>query len=241
MRRIQGVSYPRSGHGLLVRVLARYFSGDPDFKVDGGEPDIAGSFGYCEFYRHCRSVPCTDKRVTFQKNHDFDLRLPKHRHTWYLVQYREPLPAIISDYELQIRKGRISEEDDCERRFLQFLSKRLGFYALFKKKWVDPPVPSNICIIKYEELTVGPIESLRKAILFCEPDKSVDEAYLTSLVEKHTIAGKRDIRKFRYYRPVLEQIEAGRRDYLRYYLSRLEDDLRPWLYKPVMRILRRLS
>ena len=48
MDHVTGVSWPRSGHHLLVRMLKLYF----------GE-----TFGYCDFYGGiegcCKTVPCT--------------------------------------------------------------------------------------------------------------------------------------------------------------------------------------
>jgi hypothetical protein len=61
LRYVAGVSWPRSGHHLLVRMLKSYFG-----KV----------FEYCEFYEPqqcCKQFPCARRGVVhFSKNHDFD-------------------------------------------------------------------------------------------------------------------------------------------------------------------------
>ena len=82
---VQGVSYPRSGHGLLAEFLIRYFG---------------PSFSYCEYYGHCRQAPCANPHNHFQKNHDFGLALPVPRDRPLLIQYRNPLYSIASNFAL---------------------------------------------------------------------------------------------------------------------------------------------
>ena len=66
---VVGISWPRSGHHMLLRLLKLYFG---------------PSFGYCSLYgdrpehpevpQCCRCVPCTNAgKINFSKNHDFDL------------------------------------------------------------------------------------------------------------------------------------------------------------------------
>ena|GEM_PF-5931436 len=53
LRRVQGVSLPRSGHHLLADVLEGYFQ----------------SPLHCGYDNCCQSIPCAHGRV-FQKHHD---------------------------------------------------------------------------------------------------------------------------------------------------------------------------
>ena len=83
MRNIQNITFPRSGHHLIERCIESLFLEE---------------FHYCDYYRHCRQIPCSDPKTTFQKNHDFKLSLSQDKRFHYLVQYRNPLQAIASWY-----------------------------------------------------------------------------------------------------------------------------------------------
>ena len=105
LKHFTGVSFPRSGHHLLVRVLNKYFG---------------PKFVYCEYYNPadcCRAVPCEfADRVTFSKNHDYESCVPILTHQRYLIQYRAFVPAVVSDYELHARQL----ADDSRALFRKF-------------------------------------------------------------------------------------------------------------------------
>jgi len=146
------VSFPRSGQHLTERLLSFYC------KKQGIK------FSYCEFYTHCRKTPCKSKRL-FQKNHDFDLKLPIDFSNRYLVLYRsnmiEQLEAwfrydLGAPWGLQHTPGVINY-DNSEKRsaLLSFVEKdqkwmgrsRGNYYVDFIKKWV---MCSNKNIFKLE-------------------------------------------------------------------------------------------
>jgi len=60
LRYVAGVSWPRSGHHLLQRLLQSYFP----------------SLLYCDFYGAetdcCKRIPCSRPKVGFSKSHDFN-------------------------------------------------------------------------------------------------------------------------------------------------------------------------
>lgn len=56
MTDIKIISYPRSGHHLLEKILFTVFT------------DLGLEYSYCENYTHCKQNPCKDKRI-FQKDH----------------------------------------------------------------------------------------------------------------------------------------------------------------------------
>src|SRR5215208_533293 len=87
-----GVSVPRSGHNLVVRLLQALCSDD---------------LFYCERYRVetcCQAVPCVrrgTREVSFQKSHDLELDLPRDvADAFYLIQQRAPVPAMLSAREM---------------------------------------------------------------------------------------------------------------------------------------------
>jgi hypothetical protein len=87
MYRVQGVSFPRSGHHLLVKCVKQYFG---------------KRLGYCG--NVFRGQDFLSDGITLQKNHDFDLILPISSDARYLIQYRHPLEAIASWYR-SLRKN----------------------------------------------------------------------------------------------------------------------------------------
>src|SRR5687768_10588784 len=87
-----GVSIPRSGHNLVVRLLQALFPLD---------------LFYCEFYDVrgcCQAVPCARRGalpITFQKTHDFELNVPTDvPGAVYVILHRVPVPAVLSAREI---------------------------------------------------------------------------------------------------------------------------------------------
>lgn len=211
MRRVQGVSYPRSGFNLLAQMLLNYFSADPDREVDPSKTNIAGKFGYCEFYKHCHQVPCSDPGVTFQKNHDFGLQLPVSRCIDYLVLYREPLPSIISYFEAELAWGTVSKSNDTFSYWERYFRKRLEYYQQFRKKWVDSKLASRK-IVKYEDLVDRPHEILGQLVSWFEPDRATDQVLIDRIVRSREVRSTRIVTDFRFCsKEFIERIEDAHR------------------------------
>jgi len=83
----------------------------------------AGDFRYCEYYKHCKSIPCSDPIANFQKTHDFNGEVENSTSLYYIVQYRHPIEQIISHYEYIILREK--EEGiatiDTKKRWIDFL------------------------------------------------------------------------------------------------------------------------
>lgn len=152
LRYVAGISFPRSGHHLLVRLLNRYFH-----EIEGAR------FVYCDFYPPerdcCRIFPCSRNGVTFSKNHDFggaanaDVDVPQ------LVQYREFLPAVVSDFELFVRG-----KPDTASAFRGFATTKARMWGEFVTKWVDADFSGERLVIPYEDLTRDPVAWLGQAV-----------------------------------------------------------------------------
>lgn len=200
MRRIQGVSVPRSGHGLLSLYLASYYARDAtwfqhsqDFKCDGLLR--AGDFVYCEMYGHCQVSPCPDPDTTFQKSHDFkstEVQYEPRRH--YLVQTRRPLPAIISHYKLRVSEGM----KDSWWNWHRFYRRRLAEWLRFQRKWVVPGY-DNVWVLDYDDLVRRPEETVREAIHFIDPDHEVDEGLIARAVRAREPFHRDTVTPFKYY------------------------------------------
>lgn len=153
MLHLLSVSMPRSGHHFLHRILdAAYGEG----------------FGYCDFYgawknnsyaECCKSIPCTKAAgftIFMQKNHDFKLRHPYSPESKYLVQIRHPVPRLISDFCLFVRKR--PDQETCSG-FEAFAEDKKAYYVDFWQKWVAEP-RENIAILQYEKLYDDPASAV---------------------------------------------------------------------------------
>jgi hypothetical protein len=134
------VSFPRSGNHLLVNFLMMYYSKNIDHWKSGSSPNNnfrevvnAGEFVFCEYYKHCRESPCTDPKVNFQKQHDFDLGLPVNEDGKYIVQIREPIATFISYYEWHLKsKFPQNKITDSKKEWEIFVGEPLSLDDLFK-------------------------------------------------------------------------------------------------------------
>jgi hypothetical protein len=159
MKHILSVSMPRSGHDLLKRQLNAYY----------GE-----FFHYCEYYQPkncCKQIPCTqidrnldERHIFMQKNHDFKLKTPIFKNYRYIIQYRHPVPRVISYFEDIVRR---TPKKDTKEEFELFLSQSINYYIQFYKKYIQSAKARlNCIIIKYEDLVSNNRETLRKIINF---------------------------------------------------------------------------
>ncbi|NVJ64837.1 MAG: hypothetical protein HWD84_11510 [Flavobacteriaceae bacterium] len=169
-----GVSWPRSGHHLLVRLLKGYF----------GE-----RFGYCEFHQGhptpkglgpcCKRVPCAHAdRVALSKNHDFDLDVPQIPGHRYLVQYRDFTPSVVSNFELAVRAGL----EDSAKAFRGFASQQFDHYEGFTRKWVHSDFMQGQLLLHYDALTGDPEATLARVVQAMAPGAPVDAARIRDAV-----------------------------------------------------------
>ena len=208
MDSVIGISWPRSGHHMLVRLLSHYFG---------------AGFGYCEFHAGhpnvagltecCKTVPCAHRDVVhLTKNHDFDLTTPQLDGQKYLIQYRDFVPSTVSNFELYVRSG----QEDSELSFRKFASMEFTRYKAFVDKWVSSDFARQHLVMHYNALTQTPTEELAKVVRLIDPHTPVDSDRITAAVqqidgeriERGTIKPlqgvgvhkARDISQFRYYK-----------------------------------------
>ena len=215
IRYVVGVSWPRSGHHLLARLLVEYF----------GAP-----FKYCVFYREgmdcCRQSPCVRPGIKFAKNHDFDMAVKKLPQYPYLVQYRRYMPSAVSDFELYVMAG----NEDSAPSFRRFARIKTKYYMKFMGKWKHSDDNIEKKLVEYDDLISNPKRELEKVVRFFAPTVDVDQEKLAATVAnthgeqtefgEHKIlrhSGVRSARKveqFRYYDPVyFKEIEDMIKDY----------------------------
>jgi hypothetical protein len=144
-----GVSWPRSGHHLLARLLRLYYG---------------PTFTYCGFYGQpdcCGQVPCMRAgQIRYSKNHDFDGALPQETGHRYLIQTRAFAPSVVSNFELYLREG---GQDDAAS-FARFASAQFTAWRAFQEKWVLSDFARAQTGIPYEALIRDPLTALSYAL-----------------------------------------------------------------------------
>ena len=155
-----GISIPRSGHHFLATLL---------------EHALGSDLRYCEYYSQedcCKRVPCirrTGHLVTYQKNHDLDLTVdPRLSGVSYVVQYRNPVPAVVSDRELfaEVRGSTLAGD---RGQYQVFLAEKAAHYVKFYDKWIRRPGPQSF-VMKYEALLDSPATVLAELFHFAGLD-----------------------------------------------------------------------
>jgi len=217
-----GVSYPRSGHHLMERLLGRYIG--PRFvycplytknKLEAeGFPDEMKIKDWN--YNCCINQTCPNYgQVHFCKNHEWDGEVLKTPGKRYLIQYREFLPAVVSHFELERVN---SVNNNTEEGFRRYSLKRAEEYVRFMNHWISPKDDGvEKLVIKYEDLTSNPKEWMVKTLEFFGFTGNIDTARLEkalSLVPKitvlnnekvdlkhHGIENSRKVEEFRFYSP----------------------------------------
>lgn len=195
---VMGVSWPRSGHHLLVRLIRHYYG---------------ASFTYCSFYGArdcCGKTPCRSPQVQFSKNHDFDGTLPQHARQTTLIQTRAFTPSVVSNFELFIRQG----GDDSQTSFARFASAEFTRYRAFQDKWVTSSFGRSQTVMCYEDLLTQPRAQITRALALFgtpEPDPARLSAAIAQVDGEEVAQGRvqprpntgvhapRDVTQFRHY------------------------------------------
>jgi len=199
-----GVSWPRSGHHLLVRLL---------------QHALGPGFGYCQHYHTsaacCGRLPCLRGDIHLTKSHDFAGDLPQLQGRRYLVQHRAFLPSVISDFELVVRGG----GEDSRSAFLRHASRRFGAFRTFRSRWVESDFARRQIVLCYEDLVADPEEALGRVLASLAPGPGPDPARIACAVREvdgeriergavqHLrgagVHAPRDPRRFRHHDPEL--------------------------------------
>lgn len=137
MRKVESISFPRSGHALTTKLLQAYFG--PSFRYEAERPD--------------GSAP---DEFDFLKRHDFDLNTPILSDRWYLVQVRDVYDAMWSWQRLT---SNLDNLPDTPELFRQIFRDKIGYWKGFMEKWVLSDIPNRVKI-RYRDLVRKPEEAL---------------------------------------------------------------------------------
>ncbi|NNF44441.1 MAG: hypothetical protein HKO59_09580 [Phycisphaerales bacterium] len=191
IRRTECMTFPRSGHGLLQKLLTAYF----------GEERL----GYCESYGNPHAMFEFDPRTRFQKNHDLDLATPRDQpDRQYLVQIRYPIESLVSWFTLACETN---DRTDAAASWINFAFEKTAFWMRFYRKWVLDPLPDRL-VVNYADLVDDPVTTLADVIEFLGED-APDRERVASVCERVGIARRNAIRAFKYYGPDFFQLLEG--------------------------------
>lgn len=172
MKKIHNITFPRSGHRVLGRVLKRYLKDKVKYH------EVYGGSKY------------TEKEANYIKDHDFALKVVPSKNRVYLVQIRYPLESIISLFRLE--KG-----GKDRREWELFAINRLKFWMGFYKKWVINPIGSPRYVLNYEDLITNPYKKSEEILRFI--DEEVNPKLLLDVVNKAKIEKKHHMKDFVLY------------------------------------------
>lgn len=206
------VTFPRSGHNALVDTLSNFFPLTANFcnfhmctGNSNGAPVCSknglpvGTNGFCP------------SGHGFQRTHDFDLRILVDPSRRYVVQYRHPLEAICSWFDLELKTG--NSIADTESSFLGFLADKISYWDGFMKKWLDARDSfGNVFLLEYEKFLANPAV-LMELLTFLGYG---DDVSYTSIKRYHrTISRRKHIQDHRYFNAELfRKYENDRADIL---------------------------
>jgi hypothetical protein len=193
VRFIFAKSMPRSGHRFLVDCLTYYFG-----------PELH----YCGFYRPdcCHRIPCKRphgdggaNRYFLQKSHDFGFRDATRLNGKYLIQYRSPIPRLLSNYDLALSRGAI---EDSKESLAAFAERETAYFINFYRKWIAVPQP-NALAVAYEDLTGAQERTVGSVASFIEGESEVDGTRLARALAEAPTRGVRDPVQHAHYDPAL--------------------------------------
>ena len=153
--------------------------------------------------------------MALTKNHDFDLQAPQIPGQKYLIQYRDFIPSVVSNFELHIRNG----APDSAISFREFASKEFSRYRAFMAKWVASDFGRDQLQLSYKDLVADPAAQLARTVAFIAPEQEVDMDRVTDAVARVDgekierariqalqgvgVHADRDVTAFRWYEPRL--------------------------------------
>jgi len=190
---VQGVSFPRSGHHMLVRFLCEYFG--PKFR-------------YCEYYNDCGKQPCTNSKSNLQKHHDLELDLPKDHFQHYLIQYRHPLYSVTSNYSLYFRglqrQGRLPKDihvgEEPPKFWRKFAKKDTKRWKRWIRKWVlsNDELPDALTLV-YEDVMRQPQQMFQQVVEYFCPRQPADTHRIAKLTADLSIQPKKRLEDFQHF------------------------------------------
>jgi hypothetical protein len=221
---IQCVSMPRAGHHLLIRLLKYYYQGDNNcsekfyycghYKACKTHPCSCRKKGIRRFRKN-RPKPL----ITVQKSHDRNMLFPgsselKH---WeaatddpelkvnldydHIIQIRDPIMSIVSDYRLCL--GKFTAID----KWLHYAKIGMLYRKAFLEKWIiynKYIETKRYHVVYYDDMVNDQVEELKKIIKYITPEHAIDANAVKSAFDQHPVKTKWSIDSFVFYETVSE-------------------------------------
>lgn len=206
MKTITVITFPRSGQHLLIWILQKYFSKNPEFNGHNPQKVVkAGDFYACQRggNNHCDFYPCADLRTTYQAQHlvySFDGRFDtpiENKSANYLLQYRNPIYSVLSLVGYG-NEGTVRTPEE----YLEIIIDTVFWWRIWVNRWVIPYVSlnaSNRLLVKYEDLVNNPKNTIPKVIKYIEPNEEIDFELLDKVIANLDICPKHGIEEYKYY------------------------------------------
>ncbi len=184
MDHVIGVSWPGSGHRLLVRMLRDYFG--PVLRYGRTAAEIS-------------RAPQKEGQLSLLGNDGIDLFGLQAANLRYLIQYRSFESWVVSAYDkvLACTPG----QTDSFEAFSTFVSRNFTPYRTFMDRWVNPDISQHQLVLSYEQLVHYPLESLQLAIRWLDRAHQVDQSRLRGIIAAAGIRPQSALEDFRYYDP----------------------------------------
>lgn len=168
IHKTQGVSFPRSGHAVVWHAIRQYFD----------KPMCTyGSVLECQDY-------------IWAKQHDHRGEFPKLAWLRHVIQYRNPVRSIVSNYYLHANH---TGRDDL-RHWHSFVNKQIKSWRRFADKWLLNNGIERSLLIPYESLIKEPLPTLRAIFQFMSDEPIEDDR-----IHYHNILPQDNLSKFKYF------------------------------------------
>lgn len=185
---VLNVTFPRSGHGWLSRMLWEYFKDEyrySNFYNDsnawdkyetGGMNAVISEYDFVKQHDFIRDIKSTEPQLFI---------VPKNLSCKYFILYRKEIPAIVSWYEIYVRTGAF---EDSQQRWEWFADVARHFYRKWIIKWVyDEDIKNkNKLLLTYDDLYDNTEQSLRQILKFMGVKRISNKKLQTAITENPT-------------------------------------------------------
>lgn len=196
---IHSISYPRSGHHILMACLKDYF-GD--------------RMHYCEYYTHCQTTPCPEggSEINIQKSHDNQLDEIISPTKRYILQYRNPIKSLVS--QCYNHEKYVWNKESTFEEWETFSNYKMELWEGFMKKWAQGNKEYNLLHLLYEDFLTDPKNFLEKTIKYINPTEVLDSSKLDKILKERKIEPKRNIEDFHHYNKEHFDFLEGKVEYI---------------------------
>ena len=211
------VSYPRSGHHLLEKLLYQIFT------------ELGIEYSYCEYFNCCKSIPCKKGRI-FQKIHHVE-QLNKNalknieKQGKMIILYRENTIHQLEAFYRFVDGGKrgnfkstMVKEKNREvviyhkntsldysdpvlfNELVDFIKERKEEHIDWKKHFINNNPCRNKVVIEYYEFVKSPLKFIEDILNLYNPKLKYDVNIINAIIEKNNVQLKNNLDEPTYNR-----------------------------------------